>query len=52
MEEGSALCYQCHDEFSGQGSLHPPVDEGECIECHNPHGSTQASLLVATGCEL
>ncbi len=39
-------CYQCHAEKRGPFLFeHPPVREN-CLNCHTPHGSNQASLLV------
>ena len=29
------------------GRTHSPVADGDCLDCHNPHRSGQASLLVA-----
>jgi predicted CXXCH cytochrome family protein len=46
------LCYKCHRSFEKQakkfknGSLHPPVEERECLACHNPHKSENKSLLL------
>jgi DmsE family decaheme c-type cytochrome len=40
-------CYQCHAEKRGPFLFeHAPVREN-CLNCHTPHGSNQASLLVA-----
>jgi len=40
-------CYQCHAEKRGPWLWeHPPVRES-CLNCHSPHGSNQASLLIA-----
>ena len=40
-------CYQCHAEKRGPFLFeHPPVREN-CLNCHTPHGSNQATLLVA-----
>jgi len=43
-KQGAGLCYQCHEPFGG-GIIHAPVSEGDCISCHNPHGSKGAFLL-------
>jgi len=43
--EGAALCYQCHDKFNKKKVGHPPVREGECTYCHNPHGGVERYLL-------
>jgi predicted CXXCH cytochrome family protein len=38
--KGSDLCFKCHDEKNFEGiTLHGPVTEGKCLECHQPHGS-------------
>jgi DmsE family decaheme c-type cytochrome len=38
-------CYQCHPEKRGPLLFeHEPVRES-CLNCHKPHGSTQAKLL-------
>ena len=38
------LCYGCHDVFDGQ-FMHSPVGVGDCLLCHDPHGSDNAMLL-------
>ncbi len=52
VKEGSALCYECHDDMSKGTSVHRPVTEGKCTGCHNPHGSATKKLLVAAGSAL
>ncbi len=45
------LCITCHEDKSAmyaeeQGmSIHSPVEEGECLTCHQPHRSRFAHLL-------
>lgn len=45
------LCYECHDdmtpeELASVGEyLHSPAEEGECLECHNPHASRFPKML-------
>lgn len=39
------LCYTCHDEFGKKKTVHSPVEDGACTECHDPHSSAEASLL-------
>lgn len=52
------LCNECHDDkrFDEGGETwptpHSPVSEGICMECHAPHGSTEAGLLVIRPVEL
>ncbi len=41
---GAALCYQCHDRFSG-GTMHEPVAAGDCLECHDVHGSDSRGMM-------
>ena len=41
-----ALCETCHDALGKQSHVHPPVKEGMCTTCHNPHASDQPKLLV------
>jgi predicted CXXCH cytochrome family protein len=45
VQEGGKLCAQCHDAFPGTRSRHVPVAEGECMSCHDPHGSAEPKLL-------
>jgi predicted CXXCH cytochrome family protein len=47
-DEVPALCYSCHDDFGeAEGvSLHPPVEDGECLECHAFHGKSVGSLMA------
>lgn len=41
------VCFECHDDFtSGATSVHSPVEDGECLECHNPHESKYPTLLI------
>jgi predicted CXXCH cytochrome family protein len=56
------LCVDCHKqtlsssggeitileaELEGAKSIHAPVREGECNQCHRPHSSTHDALLIA-----
>lgn len=45
-QEAPDLCYTCHDAFGKGKVVHSPVEAGMCTECHNPHSSEQAKLLV------
>lgn len=55
------LCLRCHDKtittdstrirnikqtLSRAKSLHPPVEAGGCVSCHNPHFSEKRRLLI------
>ncbi len=44
-QEVPALCFQCHEPFKKK-NIHPPVKDGMCTSCHNPHDSAQPKLLV------
>lgn len=46
------LCFDCHDPFKKKAFAHAPYQEGECLSCHNPHGSPNKYQLVAQGSEL
>lgn len=39
------LCYYCHEEPVRQSSAHDPHMKGECLACHDAHGSDAGSLL-------
>ncbi len=40
------LCLRCH-ALPREGSMHAPVANGMCLDCHDPHGSEHRRLLVA-----
>jgi len=48
-EEVSELCFGCHPEVKAETNLfsHHPLREKKmaCIDCHEPHGTTQDKLL-------
>jgi predicted CXXCH cytochrome family protein len=50
-EQGSELCFQCHDQTQDVVQkatvAHPPVTaEKGCVSCHSPHASDNAKLLL------
>lgn len=47
LNEQPDLCYTCHDEYGKKKTVHSPVEDGTCTECHNPHSSDQDALLKA-----
>jgi predicted CXXCH cytochrome family protein len=53
-EDLTPLCFECHDEedIVAEEYVHGPVEHGACNECHDPHASSNASLLLAAGAEL
>ena len=40
-----ALCYYCHEEEGDLPHEHVPFAGGGCMACHDPHGSSELSLL-------
>ncbi len=40
------LCYTCHEAFTDKKTVHPPVEQGLCTTCHNPHASDEPKLLA------
>ncbi len=51
-DQMSELCFGCHPEIKAQNNLfsHHPLREKKmaCVDCHNPHGSTQEKLLLGS----
>ena len=45
-EEVPGLCFQCHPRFGTMKHIHPPVKDGMCTTCHNPHDSAEPKLLL------
>jgi predicted CXXCH cytochrome family protein len=44
--EPPELCSSCHDAFGKKSDVHPPVKDGMCTTCHDPHASDEPKLLV------
>jgi len=40
------LCVRCH-AVPHEGVMHAPVQQGRCLECHDPHGSDHPRSLIA-----
>lgn len=41
------LCYNCHDKGAfTKKTVHPPVKDGQCTFCHNPHSSDTPLMLT------
>ncbi len=49
--QAAELCGRCHT-FKDNPIVHNPVEGNACTECHNPHGSQNEHILVATEREL
>lgn len=45
MDEIPALCYYCHEETTEKAHRHQAVTSGDCMGCHDAHGSSEPSLL-------
>jgi predicted CXXCH cytochrome family protein len=44
------LCFTCHKDFlAGNKVKHQPVEDGECLSCHDPHPSPYKNLLIKKG---
>jgi len=52
MDRIPALCFYCHEEGNTQAHGHRPVEEGNCLACHEAHGSSLPSLLIKEDKEL
>jgi len=50
--DNSQLCSKCHERQNTGKFVHGPVAVGSCTVCHDPHGQTNAALLVKTGEDL
>ncbi len=46
VQDPPQLCFMCHEAFGKKPNVHPPVKDGMCTTCHNPHSSDQSKLLV------
>jgi DmsE family decaheme c-type cytochrome len=46
------ICLSCHDKFKLKKNIHKPLQQGECVACHNPHGSPYKYQLVAKNADL
>jgi predicted CXXCH cytochrome family protein len=44
--EPPELCTACHDAFGKKSDVHPPVKDGMCTTCHDPHASNETKLLT------
>ncbi len=54
MEDGGkGLCFACHsdieEEIAAAAVPHDAIEMGECVDCHNPHASSQPTLLRSPG---
>lgn len=48
-KDGEALCLGCHEktaDFLKGKKKHGPIEEGECIVCHDPHQANNKFLLT------
>ncbi|MBI3378341.1 MAG: cytochrome C [Nitrospirae bacterium] len=49
IKDVGQLCYKCHDRVDTMRTVHPPVKEGNCTNCHSPHQSPYKFQLRADG---
>ena len=52
IADAGTICFECHDKFKASKFMHTSVAEGECVSCHNPHGSDFKFLLLSKGEEI
>lgn len=51
--DASKVCFACHSSDAFQAkAVHTVVRRGECLACHDPHSSPNASLVRLAGQEL
>lgn len=43
------ICFECHDPFPEEGTLHRLVKDGECTACHSPHAGPAPKQLRRAG---
>lgn len=44
-QSGADLCYMCHEPKNTKKTVHAPIMGGDCISCHDPHGSPNKAML-------
>lgn len=52
IDDISKTCFTCHEKFPAKKYTHYPVQEGECTDCHSPHGSPYKFQLLYKGGDL
>lgn len=52
VDQVPALCYYCHEEPGTPSFAHQPVEDGQCLSCHEVHGSSNFVILKLPGEEL
>ena len=49
IEDVAAKCFECHDKFKAKKLTHAPVEDGDCLACHDPHSSDYKFQLAGKG---
>lgn len=44
-----SFCYNCHKNLAVERTVHAPVKQGKCADCHSVHSSPASKLLKADG---
>lgn len=52
MDRLPDLCFYCHEGPLSLPSMHRPVEEGACLDCHDVHASQEYHLLISPEQEL
>ncbi len=47
-KSGTGLCQKCHKDIIKGKIVHAPAQKEKCITCHNPHGSDNKNLMIAS----
>jgi predicted CXXCH cytochrome family protein len=45
VAKGADLCFSCHEPFALPTHPHVPVVQGDCLACHQVHGTAGPSLI-------
>ena len=52
VSDAKVCAAECHDDRKGRKFLHGPIGSGQCIPCHDPHGSPHKGFVKAEDREL
>ncbi len=52
ISSGAGCTAKCHRQMGDSRYVHTPVRAGECLACHNPHGSKRPAFAERSGTKL